>query len=71
NVIIFLSDTFNRKEGFFSNLLNSDLNLSLDTQLESARRLLYVSSSRAIKNLKIILFTNKKVDESKIQYLLT
>ncbi|HBY4344827.1 TPA: hypothetical protein MIU17_24170 [Klebsiella pneumoniae] len=71
NVIIFLSDTFNRKEGFFSNLLNSDLNLSLDTQLESARRLLYVSSSRAIKNLKIILFTNKKVDEAKIQYLLT
>ncbi|EKR9385281.1 UvrD-helicase domain-containing protein [Raoultella ornithinolytica] len=70
NVIIFLSDSFNRKEGFFSNLLNSDLNSSLDIQLESARRLLYVSSSRAIKNLKIILFTNKEVDESKIQHLL-
>ncbi|HHS9787094.1 TPA: UvrD-helicase domain-containing protein [Raoultella ornithinolytica] len=70
NVIIFLSDPFNRKEGFFSNLLNSDLNSSLDIQLESARRLLYVSSSRAIKNLKIILFTNKEVDESKIQHLL-
>lgn len=69
NVIIFLSDSFNRKEGYFSNLLNSDINSSLDSQLESARRLLYVSSSRAIKNLKIYLFTNKEIDKSKIDHL--
>ncbi|WP_417650299.1 3'-5' exonuclease, partial [Klebsiella quasipneumoniae] len=60
NVIIFLSDSFNRKEGYFSNLLNSDINSILEPQLESARRLLYVSSSRAVKNLKIYLFTNKE-----------
>ncbi|WP_227728270.1 3'-5' exonuclease, partial [Yersinia proxima] len=71
NVIIFLSDSFNRKEGYFSNLLNSEINSSLDPQLESARRLLYVSSSRAIKNLKVYLFTNKEIDKSKIDHLFT
>ncbi|KIF94465.1 UvrD-helicase domain-containing protein [Enterobacter cloacae] len=69
NVIIFLSDSFNRKEGYFSNLLNSDMNSHLEPLLESARRLLYVSSSRAIKNLKIYLFTDKKIDKSKVEYL--
>ncbi|HCC6883125.1 TPA: hypothetical protein M7895_002175, partial [Citrobacter freundii] len=71
NVLVFLSDSFNRKEGYFSNLLNSDMNSSLEPQLESARRLLYVSSSRAVKNLKIFLFTNKEIDKSKIEYLFT
>ncbi|HBQ9082491.1 TPA: ATP-dependent helicase [Klebsiella quasipneumoniae] len=71
NVIIFLSDSFNRKEGYFSNLLNSDINSILEPQLESARRLLYVSSSRAVKNLKIYLFTNKEIDKSKVDYLFT
>ncbi|KID03944.1 hypothetical protein PU00_08175 [Hafnia alvei] len=71
NVIIFLSDSFNRKKGYFSNLLNSDINSNLEPQLESARRLLYVSSSRAINNLKIYLFTNKEIDKSKIEHLFT
>lgn len=71
NVIIFLSDSFNRKEGYFSNLLNTDINSILEPQLESARRLLYVSSSRAVKNLKIYLFTNKEIDKSKVDYLFT
>ncbi|MEB7915335.1 UvrD-helicase domain-containing protein [Enterobacter mori] len=71
NVLVFLSDSFNRKEGYFSTLLNSDMNNNLNSQLESARRLLYVSSSRAINNLKIFLFTNKEIDENKITNLFT
>ncbi|WP_272663487.1 ATP-dependent helicase [Providencia sp. PROV110] len=69
NVIIFLTDSFKKTNGYFSKFLNSDINSNLEPQLESARRLLYVSSSRAIKNLKIYLFTNEEIDKSKIDYL--
>lgn len=61
NVIVFLDDQFNKRKNYMSNLFNSNLNLTLDDDIESARRLFYVSCSRAIKNLSVILYTDNIV----------
>ncbi|WP_056231714.1 UvrD-helicase domain-containing protein [Erwinia sp. Leaf53] len=57
NVIVFLDDSFNRNETYISAFLQADINEILDDPLESARRIVYVSCSRAIKNLRVCLYT--------------
>ncbi|MEQ9914616.1 UvrD-helicase domain-containing protein [Pectobacterium polaris] len=57
NVIIFMDDSFNRKKNYISGFLKSNIDEILDEQLESARRVFYVSCSRAIKNLRVYLYT--------------
>ncbi|MGP4036753.1 UvrD-helicase domain-containing protein [Pantoea agglomerans] len=67
NVIVFLNDNMNRKHTYFSSLLNSDLNVELSPDLEEVRRLLYVSTSRAIKNLRVVLFSDNGLEKGSIQ----
>ncbi|WP_265556619.1 hypothetical protein, partial [Serratia grimesii] len=52
---------------YFSSLLNSDLNVELSPDLEEVRRLLYVSTSRAIKNLRVVLFSDNELQKDSIQ----
>jgi len=66
NVIIFLDDKFNRKSGYISNLFNSDLDAISNDDIEAARRLFYVSCSRAIKNLQVILYTDNEISNTSI-----
>lgn len=58
NVIIFMNSNFGRENDYFSNLLKvlSDKNeqQEVGTGLESARNLLYVAVTRAIKNICIV-----------------
>lgn len=67
NVIVFLNDKMNKKHTYFSSLLNSDLNVELSPDLEEVRRLLYVSTSRAIKNLRVVLFSDNELQKDSIQ----
>lgn len=67
NVIVFLNDKMNKKQTYFSSLLNSDLNGVLPPDLEEVRRLLYVSTSRAIKNLRVVLFSDNEIEKDNIQ----
>ena len=62
NVLIFLEDSMLHDKNIFSELLTSDLNVTLNEKLERARRILYVSVSRAIKNASIVLFSKNNVD---------
>lgn len=62
NVLIFLEDSMLHDKNIFSELLSSDLNVTLNEKLERARRILYVSVSRAIKNVSIVLFSKNNVD---------
>ncbi len=48
-----------KKKKNSTSLLNSDLNKTLDFDLEVTRNLLYVVCSRAIVNLQVILFSEK------------
>lgn len=57
NVIVFLDDSFNRSEEYISSFFQADIDQALDESLESARRIVYVSCSRAIKNLRVYLYT--------------
>lgn len=66
NVIVFLDDTFNKKRGYISNLFNSDLDAISNDDVEAARRLFYVSCSRAIKNLQVILYTDNEISNNSI-----
>lgn len=66
NVIVFLDDTFNRKRGYMSNLFNSNFNAICNDDIEAARRLFYVSCSRAIKNLQVILYTDNEISNTSI-----
>lgn len=66
NVIVFLDDTFNRKRGYISNLFNSDLDVISNDDIEAARRLFYVSCSRAIKNLQVTLYTDNEISNTSI-----
>jgi len=67
NVIVFLNDKMNKRHTYFSSLLNSDLNVELSPDLEEVRRLLYVSTSRAIKNLRVVLFSDNGLEKDSIQ----
>ncbi|WP_322740495.1 3'-5' exonuclease, partial [Serratia grimesii] len=67
NVIVFLNDKMNKRHTYFSSLLNSDLNVELSPDLEEVRRLLYVSTSRAIKNLRVVLFSDNELQKDSIQ----
>lgn len=67
NVIVFLNDMMNRKQTYFSSLINSDLNKELSPDLEEVRRLLYVSTSRAIKNLRVVIFSDNEIEKDKLQ----
>jgi len=67
NVIVFLNDKMNKKHTYFSSLLNSDLNVELSPDLEEVRRLLYVSTSRAVKNLRVVLFSDNELEKDSIQ----
>ncbi|MBK0098525.1 ATP-dependent helicase [Erwinia sp. S63] len=62
NVLIFLEDSMLHDKNIFSELLSSNLNVTLNEKLEMARRIFYVSVSRAIKNVSIILFSKSNVD---------
>lgn len=65
NVVAILDDEFGYKfngkkeKEKFSSLLNSDLDKTLDFDLEVTRNLLYVVCSRAIVNLQVIIFSEK------------
>ncbi|CCF08883.1 UvrD/REP helicase [Pantoea ananatis LMG 5342] len=67
NVIVFLNDKMKKKQTYFSSLINSDLNVELSPDLEEVRRLLYVSTSRAVKNLRVVLFSDNKIEKDNIQ----
>lgn len=67
NVIVFLNDKMNKKQTYFSSLINANLNSELSPDLEQVRRLLYVSASRAIKNLRIVLFSDNDIEKNNIQ----
>lgn len=58
NVIIFMNAKFGRKNDYFLNLLkhlpDKNIKQEIGTDLESARNLLYVAVTRAIKNLCIV-----------------
>lgn len=62
NVLIFLEDSMLHDKNIFSELLPSDFNILLNDKLEKARRIFYVSVSRAIKNVSIVLFSNNSVE---------
>ncbi|ALE97419.1 MULTISPECIES: UvrD-helicase domain-containing protein [Serratia] len=62
NVLILLEDSMLHDKNIFSELLSSDLNITLNDKLERARRIFYVSVSRAIKNVSIVLFSKNAVD---------
>lgn len=64
NVLIFLEDSMFRKKKIFSGLFNSDMSCLLDDPLEEARRLLYVSVSRAIRNVNVYLYTDEVIDRN-------
>jgi len=65
NVVAILDDEFGYKfdgkkeKEKFSSLLKSDLDNTLDFDLEVTRNLLYVICSRAIVNLQVIIFSEK------------
>ena len=60
NVIIFMNSRFGRKDNYFQDLLNVLLvkneQNEIGTDIESARNLLYVAVTRAVKNLCIVYF---------------
>lgn len=62
NVLILLEDSMLHDKNIFSELLSSDLNIKLNDKLERARRIFYVSVSRAIKNVSIVLFSKNSVE---------
>lgn len=62
NVIVFLNENFGKKKNYFKNLLINLDNDDRDTDLISARNLLYVSLTRAINNL-IVVYTSD-IDEA-------
>ena len=57
NVFVLLDDNFNKCKDKFTSFFHEDINTVLDLRHESTRNLLYVSCSRSIKNLRVILFT--------------
>lgn len=62
NVLILLEDSMRYDKNMFSELLTSDLNIQLNDKLERARRIFYVSVSRAIKNVSIVLFSDNPIE---------